>query len=244
MAQALKLLTWHLPSLPAPSILFPLVFNSSKQAARAVLSLPLREQPDVIAFNGVVDRDTLIAELGPIYPFNTVTMGAAPGSRPDEASGLMLFSRLPFLTLPTGGDTLYESFRDAPAPDFRGVGVVRVDGPYQPTTIAFTHTFGEDVPPDLIDYDPVAIRELEFTFIRAVLKKVANGNFQNYANSVVVGDLRLSGESDQTLNERDKVFAGVPGTLGGDFDDGWRTVLTTNARAVTPTSILVSCLIR
>jgi hypothetical protein len=225
MARALRLLTWHLPDLPAPLFSDPARGNSSRQAARAVLDLPAREQPDVIAFNGVVDRHTLIAELGPTYPFDTANMGGPPGSRPDEASGLMLFSRLPFLPLPIGGDTWYESFRDAPAPDLRGVGVVRVNGPYQPTTVAFTHTFGEDDRPALEHHDPVAIRELEFSFIRAVLKKVANGHDQNYANSVVVGDLSVPGETGQTLNERDKVFAGVPGTFGGDFDDGWRAAM-------------------
>ena len=226
MARALKLLTWHLPSLPAPAGLFAPLTSSSKQAARAILALPPREQPDVLAFMGVVDRDTLIAELGPSFPFDTFTTGAAPSSPPDEASGLMLFSKLPFLPLPTGGHIYYESFRDAPAPDFRGVGVVRVNGPYQPTTIAFTHTFGEGVPPaDLIVHDPVAVRELELAFLRAVLQRVANGNLQNYVNSVVVGDLQIPGVTDQLLNERDRVFAGVPGTFGGDFVDGWQMAM-------------------
>jgi hypothetical protein len=228
MTPALRVLTWHLPELteqifggiPPPSI--------SKRAARAILELPAREQPDIIAFNGVTDRAALLEELGATYPHDTVNLGATPGSGPDEVSGLMLFSRLPFLPLPTGGNSFYEPFKDSGAPDFRGVGVVRVAGPFNPTTIAFTHVYtylqapGE---PIFGSVDPAAIREVEFTFIRAVLLKVANGNLKDYANSAILGNLNVQGETSATLSEVSKVFAGVPGTFGGDFSDGWGTAM-------------------
>jgi hypothetical protein len=224
MPPALKVLTWHLPELtdsPLGSFAQP---DASQRAAQAILALPPREQPDIIAFNGVTDRAALLKELSPTYPHDTLNMGGTPGSGPDEVSGLMLFSRLPFLPLPIGGSTYYEPFKNAPAPDFRGVGVVRVAGPFDPTTIAFAHTFASDSP-FAASVDPAAVRELEFAFIRAVLLKVANGNLQHYANGVIVGNLNVQGETTQTLSEVRKVFAGVPGTFGGDFADGWATAM-------------------
>lgn len=228
MTPALKILTWHLPELTEQLFTGIPPRGTSKRAARAILELPAREQPDLIAFNGVTDRAALLAELSPTYPHDTVNMGGAPASGPDEGSGLMLFSRLPFLPLPTGGNSFYEPFKDAHAPDFRGVGVVRVAGPFNPTTIAFTHTYTYTQAAEAPLYgnvDPVAVREIEFSFIRAVLLKVANGNLKNYANSAIVGNLNVQGETSETLSELSTVFAGVPGTFGGDFSDGWGTAM-------------------
>jgi hypothetical protein len=219
MTLALKVLTWHLPQSLDPLLNLLPQTETSKRAARAILDLPAREQPDVIAFNGVTDRHALLDELGATYPHDTVKLVGPPATGPDEASGLMLFSRLPFLPLPTGGNSYYESFQRAHVPDLRGVGVVRVAGPFNPTTIAFTHAFRPDPPSNLVD--AAAVRELELAFIRAVLLKVANGNHQDYGNSVVVGDLNVQGEPTETLSELSKVFAGEDGTFGGDFGDGW-----------------------
>jgi hypothetical protein len=228
MTPALKILTWHLPELIGPIFSAIPLPDVNKRVAQAILDLPAREQPDVIAFNGVADRKVLLEQLSPIYPNNTISPGGTPGSFPDDDSGLLLLSKLPLLPLPTGGSTFYEPFKDARVPDLRGVGVVRVAGPYNPTTIAFTHTYKFNPDADQafsVAADPTAIREIEFAFIRAVLLKVANGNLQNYANSAIVGDLNVDGETSETLSELGKVFAGIPGTFGGDFADGWGSAM-------------------
>ena len=141
----------------------------------------------------------------------------------------MLFSRLPFLPLPTGGNSFYEpSSRMRTRRTFGEWAWCAWRGLSDPTTIAFTHTYTPDQAADALlvgIVDAVAVREIEFAFIRAVLRKVANGNLQNYANSAIVGNLNMPGETSETLSEWSQVFAGVPGTFGGDFGDGWGTAM-------------------
>ena len=137
----------------------------------------------------------------------------------------MLFSKLPFLPLPTGGTIFYEPFPKAAGADAlsaKGVGVVRVAGPFDPTTIAFTHMQASY---DAGNTEHADIRADQFAFIREILLKVSAGNLQHYANSVIAGDVNVKGDPDDTSGELNKVFAGVPGTFGGDFDDGWRVAM-------------------
>ena len=63
MPPALRVLTWQLPELtdlPIGSFAQP---DASQRAAQAILALPAREQPDIIASNGVTDRAALLKEL-------------------------------------------------------------------------------------------------------------------------------------------------------------------------------------
>lgn len=60
----------------------------------------------------------------------------------EEDSGLMLFSKSPFLPLPGGGNYMYQAFPNAAGSDSKAakeVGIVRLSGPLNSTTIAFTH---------------------------------------------------------------------------------------------------------
>lgn len=233
MAIALKVMTWNVQQLAigAPD-------GSKKtragRVARAILDLPLREQPDVIAFNEVFDEDgriRLLRMLKGDYP-HFIKMLEHPGLDVEEDSGLMLFSKLPFLPLPTGGTWFFEPFKatapvDVSSKNFdalaaKGVGVVRVAGPANPTTIAFTHTQASY---DAANSEHADVRAKQLNFIREVLLKVADGDLLNYANSVIIGDLNVKGDPDDTTGEINSVFSGVNGTFGGDFDDGWRVAM-------------------
>jgi endonuclease/exonuclease/phosphatase family metal-dependent hydrolase len=226
MAQALKLMTWNIQQLPAP---FAPGDPESRatQVARAILDMPAREQPDVVAFNEVFNedgRDRLLRMLKSDYP-HFVKKLEDPLIDVEQDSGLMLFSKLPFLPLPTGGTIFYEPFPKAAGTDAlaaKGVGVVRVAGPFDPTTIAFTHTQASS---DDANTEHAEIRADQFAFIREILLKVADGNVQHYANSVIAGDLNVKGDPDDTSGEFNRVFAGASGTFGGDYDDGWRVAM-------------------
>jgi hypothetical protein len=223
MARALKLMTWNVQQLSAPFAPGDPEARAT-QVGRAILDLPAREQPDVVAFNEVFNEDgrrRLLTMLKVDYP-HFIKKLEHPGLDLEEDSGLMLFSKLPFLPLPTGGTVFYQPFPKAAGPDAlaaKGVGIVRVAGPFDPTTIAFTHTQASY---DAANTEHSQIRADQFAFIRQMLVKVASGNLQDYANSVIAGDLNVKGDPDDTTGEFNTVFSGIPNTFGGDFDDGWR----------------------
>lgn len=230
MAKALKLMTWNVQQLAigAPD---GDERNRARAVAAEILALSPRDQPDVIVFNEVFDEDgrkALLRALKNSYP-HFIKKLEHPGIDFEEDSGLMLFSKFPFLPLPTGGTHYFEAFpvsapvdpikKNFDALAAKGVGIVRVAGPFDPTTIAFTHTQAS--------YDPantehMGIRAAQLSFIRKSLLKVADGNFQHYANSVIAGDLNIKGDPDDISGEPALVFSGAPKTFGGDFDDGWR----------------------
>lgn len=195
----------------------------AKAVARAILNMPPRERPDIVAFNEAFSetaRPVLIRELKKEYP-HIIEQLDHPGSDLEEDSGLMLFSKLPFLPL-AGSDHVYKAFPKAAGNDAlvaKGVGIVRVNGPFDPTTIAFTHTQASY---DAANTEHADIRAEQIDFIRLMLTDVAAGNLQHYANSVIVGDLNIKGDPDDTSGERNLVFSNTPGTFGADFDDGWR----------------------
>jgi hypothetical protein len=140
----------------------------------------------------------------------------------EEDSGLMLVSRLPFLTLPNGQDHWYKPFPKAAGNDAmsaKGVGIVRVAGPYSSTTIAFTHLQASY---DAANTEHADVRREQLQFIRDALYDLAAGNTQAYANSVIVGDFNIKGDPDDQSGEWNAVFANTPGALGGDFVDQWR----------------------
>lgn len=237
MAKALKIMTFNVQQLPwlARTInSLPIIGNPggspepdpvgrARAVARAILNLPVREQPDIVAFNEAFSetaRPVLISQLRAKYP-HIIEKLEHPGADIEEDSGLMLFSKLPFLTL-AGSDHVYKPFSSAAGNDAlvaKGVGIVRVTGPFDPTTIAFTHTQASY---DAANTEHADIRAKQIDFIRLLLKEVAENNVQHYDNSVIVGDLNIKGDPDDTSGERNLVFSNTPGTFGADFDDGWR----------------------
>jgi endonuclease/exonuclease/phosphatase family metal-dependent hydrolase len=223
VTKALKVMTWNVQQLPDP--VGPGDAESrATQVARVILDMHAREQPDVVAFNEVFNEDgrkRLLRMLKPVYP-HFVKKLEHPTIDVEEDSGLMLFSKLPFLPLPTGSQVFFEAFPQAVGTDAlsaKGVGVVRVAGPGDPTTIAFSHTQSSA---DDVNSQHALVRAEQFAFIRDVLRRLSEGNQQTYANSVLMGDLNVKGDPDDTTGEYNKIFSGAPNTFGGDFDDSWR----------------------
>jgi hypothetical protein len=239
MTRALKLMTFNVQHLPWLARKFggaPIVGSTggggpepdpegrAREVARAILDLPAREQPQVIVFNEVFSEDGrrwLLRLLKGDYP-HFIKKLEHPGLDIEEDSGLMLMSKLPFLSLPSGDDHWYKPFSKAAGSDARtakGVGIVRVAGPFDPTTIAFTHLQASY---DAANVEHIDIRADQLAFIRSALLDMAGGDLQDYANGVIVGDLNIKGDPDDTSGEWNQVFAGTPGTFGADFFDGWR----------------------
>jgi Endonuclease/Exonuclease/phosphatase family len=237
MAKALKIMTWNLQQLPwlARTLnSLPIVGNPggspepdpkgrARAAVRAILNLPVREQPDVIAFNEAFSetaRTVLISRLRSKYP-HIIEKLEHSGADIEEDSGLMLFSKLPFLPI-AGSNHVYKAFPKAAGKDAwvaKGVGIVRVNGPFNPTTIAFTHTQASY---DAANTENADVRADQLAFIRSLLKDLSGNDIQVYANTVIVGDLNIKGDPDDTSGERNFVFSNTPNTFGADFDDGWR----------------------
>jgi hypothetical protein len=238
MSKSLKVMTFNIQQLPwlARKISrLPVVgspgtspepdpVGRARGVARAILDMPPREQPDIVAFNEAFSetaRPVLIRLLKSKYP-NIIEKLEHPGPDIEEDSGLMLFSKLPFLTLPGGDNHIYKAFPRASGTDSmaaKGVGIVRVNGPFEPTTIAFTHLQASY---DAANTENADIRKDQLDFIRQMLLDLADGNLQNHANSVIIGDLNIKGDPDDTSGEHNLVFSNIPNTFGKDFDDGWR----------------------
>jgi len=238
MARALKVMTFNLQQLPwlgrviggAPVVGTPGgapepdPIGRARAIVRAILDLPAREQPDVVAFNEAFSetaRKHLVSRLKAKYP-HLIAKLEHPGPDVEEDSGLMLFSKLPFLPLPNGDDHIFEPFKQGAGTDAlaaKGVAIVRVNGPFAPTTIAFTHLQASY---DAANTEHADIRADQLAFVHQQLRDLAAGNLQHFADAVIVGDLNIKGDPDDTTGERNLVFAPVPETFGGDFDDAWR----------------------
>lgn len=238
MTKALKVMTFNIQQLPwlarkisslpiagspggAPD---PDPLGRARQVARAILDMPPRGQPVVVAFNEAFSEDArpeLLRLLKPKFP-HVIKKLEHPKADVEEDSGLMLFSKLPFLPLPTGGNHVYKAFADAAGSDSKaakGVGIVRVSGPYDPTTIAFTHLQASY---DAANTEHAEIRRKQLDFVRQMLLDLAGGRLQDYANAVIVGDLNIKGDPDDTSGERNLVFSKATATFGTDFEDAWR----------------------
>jgi exonuclease III len=223
MPAALKLLTWNVQQLP-PIAGGEDAEGRAMKVAQAILAMPPREQPDVIVFNEVFDetgRETLVESLESTYS-HAIKQLDHPGWDLEEDSGLMLLSKRPFLKFKANKEIFYWGFDVDSGTDAwaaKGVAVVRVAGPLEPVTIAFTHLQAS--------YDPFntehsQIRSEQLAAVRAALRKVVDPTSSEYASCVVVGDLNIKGDPDEMTGEASSVFAGSPGTFGEDFLDGWR----------------------
>jgi hypothetical protein len=196
----------------------------ARAVARAILDLPLREQPDIVAFNEAFSetgRKWLLRSLKGKYP-HVIEKLEHPGPDVEEDSGLMLFSKLPFITLPNGDDHIFEVFSRTAGSDSKaskGVGLVRVNGPYDPTTVVFTHLQASY---DAANTENADIRADQLGVVRDQIRKLSELRVQQYAGTVVVGDLNIKGDPDDTTGERNSAFSATPDTFGNEFDDAWR----------------------
>src|SRR6185295_7856797 len=196
----------------------------ARAVARAILNLPPREQPDVVAFNEAFSetgRKWLIRSLKSKYPHIIEKLEHA-GADVEEDSGLMLFSKLPFQTLPNGDDHVFEVFNRTAGTDSKaskGVGLVWVNGPFDPTTVAFTHLQASY---DAANTENADIRADQLNVIREQNRKLSELFILKMAGTVVVGDLNIKGDPDDTTGEWNVVFSSIPDTFGMDFADAWR----------------------
>jgi hypothetical protein len=196
----------------------------ARKVARAILDLPLREQPDVVAFNEAFSetgRKWLIRSLKSKYP-HIIEKLEHPGPDVEEDSGLMLFSKVPFKTLPNGDDHVFEVFSRTAGTDSKsskGVGLVWIAGPYDPTTVAFTHLQASY---DAANTQNADIRADQLGVVREQIRKLSELSLGKMAGTVVVGDLNIKGDPDDTTGERNVVFSSVADTFGIDFADAWR----------------------
>src|SRR3954464_7123253 len=151
--RALRLMTFNVQLMPAV-----VTSQGSEAVARAtnvvnaIRSLPADEQPDIISFNEVFSedgREVLYAGLRLAWPHVAYKLD---NCFVKQDSGLLLFSRLPFLDLPSKLYSIpgtvkntkvgFFSFNDSAGWDSaacKGVGIVQINTELGPVTLAFTH---------------------------------------------------------------------------------------------------------
>jgi endonuclease/exonuclease/phosphatase family metal-dependent hydrolase len=221
MGQALKIMTWNVQMLPplfTDSVSIAIRVNKITQAIR---NLPLRDKPDIIAFNEVFleeGRDKLIESLKRDgYDYQTIKFEHI-GVDVEQDSGLLLVSKLPFI----GFKDYYKIYKDSNDTDSwaaKGVGFVQIARHFDPVTIALTHlqaSYNDD------NTDNMDIRSKQFDTIREELLYITKGDIVNYNNSIVIGDLNVKGDPDDNSGEWNQVFGGLTTAFGKDFNDQWR----------------------
>jgi endonuclease/exonuclease/phosphatase family metal-dependent hydrolase len=187
------------------------LFDSSKADADADLVADVirhhglnLESFDVIALNEVWDEDAkkiLKDKLAPVFPYhidkldeNTDLLGLSVPIPKAEDSGLMLFSRMPFVNFKVGNPASVTSvaFRcfaassgeDALAAKGVGLVVVRHPASRRLYIVAFTHLQNEDR----------NVRSAQMKEIRALIEQVRDLNPETQRGEVfLLGDLNIEG---------------------------------------------------
>src|SRR5690349_13066459 len=114
----------------------------AEAVANDLLKIKPAERPDVLALNEVFSedaRDVLVNLLKPEWPY--VIESVHEGDLEEDA-GLMVFSQLPFVTLPGGGDRRERFYADDAGSDSwasKAAVLVQVNRPAEHTTLVFTH---------------------------------------------------------------------------------------------------------
>ena len=75
---------------------------------------------------------------------------------------------------------------------------------------------------DAANTENADIRADQLGVVRDQIRKLSELRVQQYAGTVVVGDLNIKGDPDDTTGERNSVFSATPDTFGNEFDDAWR----------------------
>ena len=225
---ALRLMTFNVQMLPLAAALVSGTSDDAveraERVANAILNLPTAEQPDVIAFNEVFSEDGRDKLQEILAAWGNMVVKMDDGGVLDEDSGLMLVSKLPFQTLPTGGP-LYEHFYDDSADTdskaAKGVGIVQVSRPAENTTIAFTHMQASYTSEG--QYRDV--RAKQFDAIHSALSEVLGPDYDDWRNVVLIGDLNVRGDANATTNEWAKTFKTSGSPFQKTFYDGWRSYM-------------------
>ena len=195
--------------------------------AKALFAIPPVDQPDIVAFNEVFDEDGragLKVRLSGKWPH--VIEKIHDGGLLED-SGLMLFSRVPFLPLKTGGvwlERFYEEAEGTDAKSTKGVGVIQVtspDGVALPTTIAFTHLQASYDAED--QYRDIRRKQIET--VNGALNELIGNDPHLWERAIIMGDLNIRGDSDALTDEWTEIFAKQSTELTKHVYDGWRTCM-------------------
>lgn len=262
---ALRIMTWNVHLLTKAMAAIEQISDTAEADAQAVvakiLALETDDPPDVIAFNevwtdalGVLDqlaedvvaglgynaaKKTLLAGLSPIYPNVVELLGSvSPITGKIGDSGLMIFSRLPFIQRPNGTNFEFRSYSSSAGDDAysdKGVGLVQIARPESPTTIVFTHMQSSY---DDANDEHKDIRASQLKQITDLLREVLGdplGDRGSWRNVIVLGDMNIRGDRRSRSNEWKDIFlqifpkVGVFGTgqLAGPMSlvDGWDTYM-------------------
>ena len=224
---ALRLMTFNVQMLPLIAAVGSGTSDDAveraERVANAILDLPTKEQPDVIAFNEVFSEDGRDKLQEMLAAWGNMVVKIDDGGL-DEDSGLMLVSKLPFQTLPTG-DVLYEHFyEDSAGTDSKAakaVGIVQVPRPAENTTIAFTHLQASYTRED--QYRDIRVKQLDA--VHSALAKVLGSDYEDWRNVIFIGDLNIRGDAKASTNEWAATFKSSPSAFRKTFNDGWRSYM-------------------
>jgi hypothetical protein len=149
--RALRFMTWNVRLFSETAAIVQGISYTApydaQQIAGAISSLAVDDPPDVIAFNEVWSdeaADILRNEPNFLYPHSLKTFGSAAAGLPPKLddSGLMVFSRFPFLVRPNGDHFEFRRYAESAGDDVlsdKGAALVQIDTGGETTTIVFTH---------------------------------------------------------------------------------------------------------
>jgi len=182
----------------------------SSREARVIAANILMGSYDVVALNEVWDDDAkgvFVDILSPTYPHYVKKIDTRLATRDPrrgwifEDSGLMLFSKFPFLSLPnpahrydrveaTTDQVAFRLFPYCEGLDCRsakGAGLVRIQSPYADLAynVVFTHMQADD--------DKSATRRSQLESIRDLLERVLGETPLGREHVFVIGDLNING---------------------------------------------------
>lgn len=192
----------------------------AEAVADDLLDITPSERPDVLALNEVFSedaRDVLINRLSPEWPH--VIESVHEGDLEEDA-GLMVFSQLPFLALPGGGNRRERFYSDDAGADSwasKAAVLVQVDLPAERTTLVFTHLQAAyDTEEQYRD-----IRKNQLAEIRELVAEVLGSSPGSWQNVIVAGDLNIRGDAGATSNEWFDIFDTAGDPFGELFADSW-----------------------
>jgi hypothetical protein len=203
---------------------------------KAIRSLPADEQPDIIAFNEVFNedgREVLRAGLLPGWPHVAYKLD---NCFLKQDSGLLLFSRLPFVDLPSqmypfpgivkDAKVAFFSFTESAGWDSaacKGVGIVQVLTGFGLITLAFTHLQAAYEGVEDLHRD---VRQNQMTAIETVLDLLGPpGGGAGRPTTILMGDLNIRGDPKADSDEWSATFAIGSSAWATEFVDGWRAYM-------------------
>lgn len=211
-------------SIPGALVgLFPGTDDDAIDRATAIcadlLAIAPDERPHVIALNEAFNEDArgiFLDQLKPTWP-NIVE--AVYEADLEEDAGLMVFSSLPFHTLPDGSTHMAQFYSDDAGDDSwasKAAVLVQVGLPAEVTTLVFTHLQAAYDSDD--QYRDVRARQLE-ELLKLIDRGVGDDRDQ-WRNVVVAGDLNIRGDAGSASDEWYETFTGA-GEFGQRFADSW-----------------------